>query len=384
MIPPRHADDFALRSSVLYTCLFIFVGIQFPFFPLWLKARGLDLEAIGIVLAVPILVRIFAVPVLSRAVDRIGDLRAGLIAAAFAGAVGFTIVGFAYGFVPILLAVALASLALAPIMSLADAYAVKGLNARRRAYGPVRLWGSIAFIAANFCTGLLLTTMATDNLIWLIVAALMLLGFASLWLQKLEPAPVADTESKTPAGHLLRSPNFLAVAAAASLIQASHALYYGFSAVDWTTKGISSTTIGMLWGLGVMAEIVLFALSGRLALNPATLLALGAAGAAIRWIAMVFDPSMGLLLPIQCLHALSFGATHLGSIQFVARMAGDKRAAAAQGDFSTILAIGGVAAAGASGWLYDVLGDYGYAVMAAMAALGGACLILARPARARG
>lgn len=377
MTPSTSADDFGLRLAVLYACLFIVIGIQFPFFPLWLKARGLDAEAIGIVLAMPILVRIFAVPVLNRAVDRVGDLRGGLIAAAFAGAAGFAIVGFAYGFVPILLAVAFASLVSGPLLSLADAYALKGLSARRRAYGPVRLWGSIAFIAANFSTGLLLAVMAIEHLIWLIVAAFALLGAATLWLRRPEAATFADAEPKPSATHLWRSPKFLAVAAAASLIQASHALYYGFSALDWTAKGISSTTIGLLWGLGVVAEIVLFAVSGRRPLDPMTLLAMGAAGAAIRWIAMASDPAFALLPLIQCLHGLSFGATHLGSIQFVARLAGDKRAAAAQGDFSTILAIGGAAAAGASGLLYEALGDNGYAAMAGMAAVGGACLILA-------
>ena len=377
MAPSPSADDFGLRVAVLYACLFVIVGIQFPFFPLWLKARGLDPEAIGIVLAVPIVVRIFAVPVLNRLADRAGDLRGGLIAAAFAGAVGFAIVGFCHGFVPILLAVALASLLSSPIISLADAYALKGLTARGRAYGPVRLWGSIAFIVANLGTGALIAVILTDRLIWLIVASFALLGAAALWQRKLDAGPIADAEPKSSAEHIWRSPKFLAIAAAASLIQASHALYYGFSALDWTAKGLSGTTIGLLWGLGVVAEIFLFALSGRLALNPAMLLAIGAAGAAVRWIAMAFDPAFALLPLIQCLHGLSFGATHLGSIQFVARMAGDRRAAAAQGDFSTILAIGGAAAAGASGVLYESLGDHGYAAMAALAVLGGACLSFA-------
>ena len=62
----------------------------------------------------------------------------------------------------------------------------------------------------------------------------------------------------------LRQPAFLAIAAAASLIQASHAVYYGFSTLDWTAKGFDGVTIGVLWALGVVAEIVLFAFAGRL------------------------------------------------------------------------------------------------------------------------
>ena len=38
-------------------------------------------------------------------------------------------------------------------MPLAETYALKGLPARGRAYGPVRLWGSFAFIAGSFLAG---------------------------------------------------------------------------------------------------------------------------------------------------------------------------------------------------------------------------------------
>jgi PPP family 3-phenylpropionic acid transporter len=375
MTPSRPADDFGLRLAVFYACLFIVGGIQLPFFPLWLQARGLDPEAIGIVLTIPVMVRILAVPVLNRAVDRVGNLRGGLIAAAITGTCSFAIVGFAQGFVAILLAVAFASLFSGPLNSLADAYTLKGLGAR--AYGPVRLWGSAAFIAANLGAGLLLTVVVVDHLIWLIVATFALLSVVSLLLRRLEAAPAAEVNYQPVADHLWQSPKFLALAAAASLIQASHAIYYGFSAVDWTAKGLSSTSIGTLWALGVIAEIVLFALSGRLPLNPLMLIGLGAAGAVIRWIAMAFDPPMAVLAFVQCLHGLSFGATHLGAIQYVARASGGRRTAAAQGDLTTILAIGNAIATGASGLLYAALGDYAYAGMAATAALGGACLVLA-------
>lgn len=380
MILQRRDNDFGLRLAGLFICLFIVIGIQFPFFPLWLKGRGLDPEAIGIVLAIPIVMRVITVPLISRAVDRAGDLRRGLIAAAFAGAVGFTLVAFAHGFFPILLAVALASVAVGPLVPLADAYALKGLTARNRAYGPARLWGSVAFIAATLGTGALLAIITTDRLIWLMVAAFVLLGLSTLLLPPLDPT--AATGPRIPGSHLWQSRKFLAIAIAAGLIQASHTLYYGFSVVDWTAKGMSGATIGLLWGLGVVAEIALFAYSGRIGLSPVALVALGAAGALIRWIVMATNPPLEVLALVQCLHGLSFGATHIGAVQFVARIAGERSAATAQGDFATLLAIAGALATSVCGLLYDALADYGYLIMAAMAALGGACLALARPTQA--
>ena len=89
----------------------------------------------------------------------------------------------------------------------------------------------------------------------------------------------------------------------------------------------------MLWALGVLAEIVLFAFAGRLtaAINPTMLLIIGAAGAAVRWAAMAFNPPTLALPLLQCLHGLSFGATHLGMMGFIARAAPAQLAATAQG-----------------------------------------------------
>ena len=63
---------------------------------------------------------------------------------------------------------------------------------------------------------------------------------------------------------LLRNPVFLAVALASALIQSSHALYYGFSTLQWRAAGYDGALIGVLWGLGVAAEVALFAFSARL------------------------------------------------------------------------------------------------------------------------
>ena len=69
------------------------IGIQLPFFPLWLEAKGLDAAQIGIVLAAPAFVRVAAVPLLTRIADRHGGLRETLVGAAIAAAAGYAYVG---------------------------------------------------------------------------------------------------------------------------------------------------------------------------------------------------------------------------------------------------------------------------------------------------
>jgi PPP family 3-phenylpropionic acid transporter len=276
------------------------------------------------------------------------------------------------GFSAILATVALTAALAAPAIPLADAYALKGLALRRRAYGPVRLWGSAAFIAANFAAGFASGYIAPTGYIWLIVAASALAAAASLALRPLRPRGSPEAVVPRQPRRLLAMPGVLPVALGASLIQASHAVYYGFASLDWTGKGLSGPAIGALWALGVAAEIVLFALSPRLpALTPRALLILGAAGAVVRWGGMALDPPAALLVPLQCLHALSFGAAYLGAVQFLSRLAPEGEAATAQGDFSTLQGIVTAAATGLSGLLYGSFGAFAYAAMAACAAVGG-------------
>jgi len=194
-------------------------------------------------------------------------------------------------------------------------------------------------------------------------------------LQPISTAAPAASEPAKPRRSLLRDPAFIAVLAAASLIQASHAVFYGFAAVDWRSAGLDGTTIAALWALGVAAEIVLFAVSGRLPpfFQPTMLLIVGALGATLRWAGMALDPPVAALPWLQMLHALSFGATHLGAIGFVARHAPAGQSATAQGYLAIATGVAMAGAMGISGVLYEAFGNLAYAAMALGAVAGGAC-----------
>jgi MFS transporter, PPP family, 3-phenylpropionic acid transporter len=133
--------------------------------------------------------------------------------------------------------------------------------------------------------------------------------------------------------------------------------------------------VGLLRAIGVAAEITLFAFSGRLPLwlRPPGLLLAGAGGAILRWAIMALDPPAAALPFLQCLHGLSFGATHLGAIGFVARAAPAGRAATAQGSLAVVLGGTRALSMGFSGWLYENFGGQAYAGMALLATAGAIC-----------
>ena len=378
-VPPIVNDRFALRLALFYAAFFAAAGLYLPFFPVWLSAKGLDAAAIGIVLGVPQFLRVAAIPAGTRLADRCGALKGALGVASLATLAGLLLVAAADGFLPILGALALMTVFSAPVLPLGDAYALSGLAARGLSYGPVRLWGSVAFMAANLGGGLLLASLAPADLIWPIFMCYGAVAVSALALAPLRETPPVNVRAGSAT---LRDPAFLAVMAAASLTQASHAVYYGFSTLAWSAQGLSGGAIGALWALGVAAEIVLFAFAARLsALAPTSLIALGAAGALLRWGAMAFDPPAVLLPALQILHALSFGATHLGTMAYLAKAAPEESRAAAQGDVATASGIAMALATALAGALYQSYGGAAYAAMAGLAVLGGACALLAARAR---
>src|SRR5581483_7345807 len=236
---PQHSTDgFAVRLGLFYAAIFLFGGIQLPFFPVWLESRGLDPRAIGLVVAVPMIVRIVVVPIVGYEADRRRALQAALLAVSMAGVLAMTVVGLVDGPVAILIAYAAAAVAFTPVLPLTDAYALSGLAIRGGAYGPVRLWGSVAFIVGNVGAGMLLAWIAPGHLIWLMVGALAFCAAAAAALVPLDDGGSGAAASRRPR-ELMKIPAFAAVAAVAALVQPSHAAYYAFSTVAWRDAGLS-------------------------------------------------------------------------------------------------------------------------------------------------
>jgi PPP family 3-phenylpropionic acid transporter len=369
---------FAPRLAGLYIGLFIFSGIQLPFLPVWMRAKGIDPSLIGLLVAVPSLVRVVGIPFAAREADRRDALRLAIIVCATASVAAFVLVGLSAGTPAIFASYAFASLLYAPVMPLTETYALKGLSARGRAYGPVRLWGSLAFIVSSFAAGAALDVLPARQLIWLLVGASGIVALASVALLPISIQTRAAEAPRLAQVGLLRDRCFIAVLAAASLIQASHAVYYGFSVLQWRGDGLDGGSSAALWAIGVVAEIVLFAFSGRLNVSSTTLLTVGALGGLVRWGAMALDPPALLLPFLQILHALTFGATYLGALTYVTRHAPDGQAATAQGHLAIALSLAMATASAISGPLYAAFGVRSYAAMALVAVAGGICARIAR------
>lgn len=376
-------SSFGTRAAFLQASLFAGIGVQLPFLPLWLNAKGLSADQIALVLASQIAARLLTGPICAFLVDRTGRPRTMMLGLSGVSVLGLVALSFAEGFSAILIIGALVAATWMPIMPIVESYAVVGADRHRLDYGRLRMWGSMSFIGASLGAGAFLELMPALNIIYLMIAAHMSFFIAAMILpsgasgEAVAPSSVMPKIGLSDAARLLGAPLFLLMIAAASLAQATHALYYTFGTVHWTALGLSSGVIGALWAAGVVAEIILFATSGPLIrrLGAAGLLALGAAAAVLRWTGTAFDPPLLLLFALQLLHAFTFGATHLGTMRFILEAVPRRLQTTAQGLYG---AVSGGLVMGVAVWLCGpaYAGLEGAAFLL-MAALGAAALLFA-------
>jgi PPP family 3-phenylpropionic acid transporter len=371
-IPTASASQgrrFAIRLALFYSTSFGLLGTHLPFFPVWLKAVGIDPGWIGIICAVPAVTRFTSLPFVTAAAERRHALRAGMIISAFAAALGFALLGTQHQPIPVLLLYIVTCGVWTPLVPLTDAYALRGVARYGLSYGPLRLWGSVAFIVCAFVAGLAADIITARGLIWVITSIATVCALTGLLLRPLED--VGRKAAMAQEGkRLLCDANFLAIIVSAALIQCSHVAYYTFASINWQAHGLGGLTIAGLWALGVFAEIIVFAVSPRLSLHPWLLVVIGGVSAVVRWSVTANEPQLVLLAIVQLGHGLTFGLTQIGVMNLLVQHVPSHQMARGQGYYAATAGLLSSITSIVSGAIYARYGEGLYYVMAAMAGTG--------------
>lgn len=371
MTPDGAAPRLApLRLALFYGGIFLALGIMGPFWPLWLKERGLDAEEIGIIFAVGTLARLAVTPHFARAADRAGERRRILVMLSLVGALTFLAYRWTEGFWPIVLVTVLFYASRGPILPLMESLTMLTRERVAFDYGRVRLWGSITFIIGAWGMGLVLTGAPADWIHWAIFASLALTFVCALTLP--DTRTQAAAKDGRPFRDLMRLPGLLAAMTAATCIQASHAVYYNFGSIHWLAAGHGADTIGALWAEGVIAEIILFTFAAATVrrIGAIRMIAIGAAAAIVRWTGTAATTDLEWLVLLQALHGLSYGATHLGIIHLITERVDNSLSASAQSLFAVTLGLGMSAASYGAGLLFASMGGGAFMAMSALALAG--------------
>ncbi len=310
-----------------YFTYFFAYGVYLPFWGVWLEGSGMKPEQIGLLLGCGMIARFTGSLLIASRVTNpsqlVNALRLlALISLLFA-------LGFCFGsqWFWLLMVMVGFNLVFSPLVPLSDALAATWQRQIALPYGPVRLWGSLAFVISSALTGVLVNQYSHQAILMLLCAGCgaMLAGML------LRPAvmPQGSAKQGSHAGWqvwlpMLRENSVWRFMLCVTLMQGAHAAYYGFSAIYWKQAGYSASVVGYLWSLGVVAEIIIFASSNRLfrRWRARDLLLLSGVAAIVRWSLMATTTDLGWLVVAQILHCGSFTICHLAAMRFIASREG--------------------------------------------------------------
>lgn len=369
-----------VRLAAFYFAFFLYAGLMLAYLPAYLAGRGLGAAEIAGVLALPQLVRIFAPALWGWVADRTGAQRAIVICGCAANAACFALVPLAPGAAGIALLVGGASLVSAAALPLVEAITLGALAGHPGRYGPIRLWGSIGFIVAVLGGGVWLDRHAPATL----PPALIAFGLASFVAALALPHARVHAPAARAAFSLPREARLLL--GCGFCMALAHGTLYAFFTLHLQRLGYSTSLIGMLWTLGVVAEILVFlalpAIFRRASL--ASVLAVSCLLGALRFLMIGWGAEWtGLLIGAQVMHAATFGAFHAASVAAIHRLFPAPAHARGQTLFSSVAyGAGGAAGALSAGWAWELAGPGAAFTLSALAAAAG--VLLAYPLKRAG
>ena len=304
-----------------YFTYFFAYGIFLPFIAMWLNGEGLEADIIGILLATGLSARfigsLMIAPIVKGSRHLITTLRL------FAG---LTLI-FAIGFIVSsnwlwLLFIMLAfNLFFSPMVPLTDALAASWQKQITFDYGKVRVWGSLAFIISASLMGYLANNWGHKIIIYALLASIVIMLLTMLLqptvLPKATYRQIANTTISLK--QLLLDSSVWRFLLCITLLQSSHAAYYGFSSIYWKEVGYSDAIIGLLWSLSIVTEVIVFTFSYFLFRHWQAngLLLLAASCAVIRWSLMASFTALPILIMSQLLHSGTFTVCHLAAMRFI-------------------------------------------------------------------
>lgn len=346
------------RLSGFYFCYFGILGSFLPFWSLYLKHIGFNAEQIGELTAMMVATKIVAPHAWGWLADRSG--RNLLLIRINALLATLLFAGFLYHHDYLWMASVTVAFSLFWNATLPQFEAATLLHLRDQPqrYSRIRLWGSVGFIAAVLGIGRFLDHFDIDYLPMIVTGLL-----ASNWLVALIiPEVDAVGARKADAGllRLLFKPEMLAFFCVYMLLQVAHGPYYVFYSVYLQQHAYTATQTGLLWALGVAAEIIIFVWMFRMLkrFGLRSLLLSSLALSCLRWWIIAYRvDSLPMMLAAQLLHAATFGVAHVVAIQLLHRYFGEHHQSKGQALYSSItFGVGGVLGCYYSGYWWELLG----------------------------
>jgi PPP family 3-phenylpropionic acid transporter len=336
---PEQAFNFAFFFFGYYA----YLGAFTPYVSLYFANKGMDAAEIGILMSLMQITRIFGPTLWGWVADHSERRVRVLRITAFSALGAFVGLFFGNSFAQFFVVMVLLNGCTSAQAPLSEALMLSEMHGDLTHYGRLRLWGSVGFIFAVTVGGKLLDQIGVAHMPWLAWALLGLVLIASL---RLRESPHAQVHRERPSVmKLLKRREVISFFTSTMMMVASHSALYVFYSLYLAQIGYSKTVIGLMWSLGVIAEIVFFYFQAPFfrRFGAKTLMLVSLAIAVVRF-AMIgaCAQSLSLLLFAQILHAATFATHHSSSVLTMQRwFSGPLQASGQALYFSISYGIGG-------------------------------------------
>lgn len=351
---------FYSRLSSFYFSYYFFVGLFVPYWGIYLTSLSFSALQIGALFSLFQISRIFAPNFLGWIADRSGEYIKWIKISSFFGFILFIGIFWANSFLSIFLIMMAMSIFTSSTLPLAESLTLAHLKANKAdsKYSHIRLWGSIGFIVAAILLGIMIDSIGEKSLIY----ALLLTQLVIFLLAFILPTKkvIFLPKKKRSIWPILKKREVVVLLLSCALMVSSHGLLYNFYSIFLEQQGYSGTTIGLLWAVGVIFEIIIFLLMPRI-LNKFTLkavLLISLGFAVIRFFLIgAYVDSMILLFIAQVMHAATFGSFHVASIQLIAHFFYNEHQARGQSLYNSITyGVGGAIGGLGGGYMIEYSG----------------------------
>ncbi|NLN57089.1 MAG: MFS transporter [Gammaproteobacteria bacterium] len=378
-----NALNISTRLGGFYFFYYAIVGTFLPFWSLYLEDQGFNYQEIGVLSSIAILTRFFAPFIWGWIADKSGKrmllVRIATWMEAFIWLLIFIVPN---SFQSIALLMLIFSFFQNAILAQFEGVTLFWLGDKRaELYGKVRKWGSVGFIVGVFGIGAILEIIPISMLPMLLLSISLL---AFLWSFSIREPSAAPTSQKQlePLMPILKRPVVYSFFMIELVLLFSHAPFYSFYSNFLHQAGFSTTQIGLLWSVGVIAEIIMFASATWFLQRWSwrVLVAFCLVVTALRWVMVGLFPSTFIAqFFAQSIHAFSFGLFHIIAMRVIFQNFSAGQQGRGQALYSTMWGLGVALGSILAGHYWDLLSGEMIFIIAGLSTLIGLVFIWGLP-----
>ena len=360
----------AFIFNAYYVTLYAPIAVLISFFPLWLRSQGLTEADVGLCLSLGSVLAIVANPIVGTIADKTGRRERLLIVLGSAAALMSLLNFLAEGFTIVLVVYLSVRFFSSGLIPLSESIVLANMKRLDLDFGRIRSWGSSAVVALSPVLGILVDRTGPTAIIAVLFIAYAAQALAACALPVHREERARQPAPSAPMTKVLRVPGFGLLLGSAAISQACHGVFYTYSTFYWLAAGHSAMAIGLLWALGVTAEIMVFKFSHLVTRRFSWILIVAACGGGVlRWGLLGLSGELPMAILVQLLQGATLGLTQVGVAAYMSASMPPRILSTGTGVYTACTGLLAAVFIYGGGLLYPGFGGHLFLVSAALCAV---------------